>query len=108
LTVVIVKPLPVVCWDFPTKAVYAILEHIAEEKPMSETRVDIEEITALESSATWDFDKAEVHPPVNGNRVVVSVAFPGDAFEQVIASAEHLGMCVSAFIRQAALEKATR
>jgi hypothetical protein len=66
------------------------------------------EMSDLEQAETWDFDKAELHPPSKGNRVVVSVAFPRPGFAQVEKCAEHLGMRVSEFIREAALEKATR
>lgn len=62
----------------------------------------------LESEENWDFDQAEVHPPAKRNRAVVSVAFPRPAFEQVSRAAEIAGARVSEFIREAALEKASR
>lgn len=65
-----------------------------------------EEMNDLENPENWDFEKAERHPPVKGPRVIVSVAFPRDAYEQVARSAQQRGMRVSEFIREASLEKA--
>lgn len=61
----------------------------------------------LESSENWDYERLEVRGPVKASRVVVSVAFPRQDFTRVSAYAEHVGKKVSAFIREAALEKAT-
>ena len=62
----------------------------------------------IENPASWDFDRAEMHGLSKGNRVVVSVAFPRTGYELVTTCADRLGMRVSEFIREAALEKAAR
>jgi hypothetical protein len=60
----------------------------------------------LENQENWDFDKLEMKEPVKTGRVVVSVAFPREAFMTVSQYAEHSGKKISEFIREAALEKA--
>lgn len=66
-----------------------------------------DELRDLEDPETWNLKKAQVHPSVKGARAVVSVAFPRPAFEQVSKAAEIVGMRLSEFIREAALEKAS-
>jgi hypothetical protein len=61
----------------------------------------------LERPETWDLERPEVREPVKAPRVVVSVAFPRDHFEQVSVYAERIGKRTSEFIREAAIEKAT-
>jgi hypothetical protein len=63
---------------------------------------------ALERPENWDFAKAERHPPAKGGRAIVSVAFSRDDLRRVAECAAKLGMRTSEFIRQAALEKASR
>ena len=61
----------------------------------------------LRDESTWDFESAEqLAPPERKARAVVSVAFPGDAFDYVSEAAEGAGMKLSHFIREAAIEKA--
>jgi hypothetical protein len=61
----------------------------------------------LEKPDMWDFERPEVREPVKASRVVVSVAFRRDNFEQVSRYAERIGQKTSEFIREAAIEKAT-
>ncbi len=62
----------------------------------------------LEQPESWDLEKAERHLPSKGGRAIVSVAFSRDDLRRVAECAEKLGMRTSEFIRQAALEKASR
>lgn len=55
---------------------------------------------------TWDWENAEVHEPSKRARAIVSVAFPGDAFDIVSDGAQRAGKKPSAFIREAALHAA--
>jgi len=59
----------------------------------------------LQDESNWDFDQAETRPPTRSNRVVVSVAFARQDFEEVAEYAESVNMKTSEFIRTAALEK---
>ena len=61
----------------------------------------------LEAPGNWDYESAERRSPARPARVVVSVAFPRDDFEQVAKCAEIQGMRTSEFIRVAALDRAT-
>lgn len=61
----------------------------------------------LQDESGWDFESAEqLAPREQKARAVVSVAFPGDAFDFVSDAAERSGMKISHFIREAAFEKA--
>ena len=53
----------------------------------------------------WDDQAAEVRPPVNNPRAVVSVAFTREDFNRVSQHARALGMKTSEFIRKAALDR---
>ena len=59
----------------------------------------------LQNPNNWDFENAEKRPGVKKPRAVVSVAFSREDFERVAEHAEHLGMKISEFIRNAALEQ---
>ncbi|MBI2919437.1 MAG: hypothetical protein HYY01_15800 [Chloroflexi bacterium] len=61
----------------------------------------------LEKPESWDFEQPEIRGPVKASRVVISVAFRRDDFDQVSKYAERVGKRVSEFIREAAIEKAT-
>jgi hypothetical protein len=60
----------------------------------------------LQDPGNWDWDKAEVSGPLKTQRTIVSVAFPRKEFMFVATCARKLGLPVSAFIRNAAIEKA--
>ena len=62
----------------------------------------------LEDESTWDYDKAEVKPPSQSNRVVVSVAFARQDFQKVGEYAESVNMKTSEFIRTATLDKISK
>jgi hypothetical protein len=68
--------------------------------------MNTEEDRKLEQAETWDFEQPVAHAPVKASRVVVSVAFRREDFDQVSAYAEQAGKKVSEFIREAAIEKA--
>jgi hypothetical protein len=59
----------------------------------------------LQAEDTWDFDSAETRPGKKSSRIVVSVAFPRQEFEEVTNAAKQLGVPTSQFIREAALER---
>lgn len=59
----------------------------------------------LEGAETWDLERPEVREPVEASRVIVSVAFQRDDFNQVSEYAALVGKRTSAFIREAAIEK---
>jgi predicted DNA-binding protein len=46
----------------------------------------------------WETEEVEVSRPVG---TVISVRFPGDLAERVLAAAHHSGLATSAFIREA-------
>ncbi len=54
----------------------------------------------------WDFAHPVVQKPVKGLRVVTSVAFCREDFQVVASSAAKVGESLSAYIRQAALDRA--
>jgi len=62
----------------------------------------------LENEDQWDFDAAEVRPGVSKPRAVVSVAFTREDFGRVSECAALEKKRTSVFIREAALEKASR
>ena len=62
----------------------------------------------LENTDNWDVESAERRPPVRRRRVVVSVALPPDDFDKIARFAELNGMKVSEFLRESALERASR
>lgn len=57
----------------------------------------------LQDKNEWDWDKAEVHPPVKSRRVVVSVAFKSPEFQRVSSYASKIGKRTSEFVREAAI-----
>ena len=59
----------------------------------------------LQNEETWDYSKAEKRAGVR-KRTVVSVAFSREDFERVAARAEQLGMKISEYIRNAAIQAA--
>ncbi|HET7035438.1 MAG TPA: hypothetical protein VFI42_07135 [Thermomicrobiaceae bacterium] len=65
------------------------------------------QLRELENPETWE-EKGEVHPAVKNPRAVVSVAFSRDDFGRVAEAARERGMKLSAFIREAAVERAER
>lgn len=62
----------------------------------------------LQDPNQWDWDNAEVVEPKKPARAIVSVPFQRDDFQVVAARAREMGQSTSAFIRAAALEKASR
>ncbi len=62
----------------------------------------------LQDESKWDFENAEPLPPQAARkaRAIVSVAFPGAAFDCISAAARNANMRLSQFIREAAMEKA--
>lgn len=65
-----------------------------------------DELRALEHPDEWDFEHAARRPGVKRPRAVVSVAFGRRDFERVSAYAERSQKRTSAFLREAALDKA--
>ncbi len=61
----------------------------------------------LENQDNWDYEHLETRGPVKAPRVVVSVAFRREDFENVAKYAERAGKKTSELIREAALEKVT-
>ena len=55
---------------------------------------------------SWDDDTLEVRRPVKKPRAIVSVAFPSEDFELIVARAREQGATVSGYIREAALSQA--
>ena len=62
----------------------------------------------LQDESKWDYDKAEIRPASQSNRVVVSVAFARQDFQRVGEYAESVNMKTSEFIRTAALDKISK
>ena len=54
----------------------------------------------------WDYERAEYPPPVENLRAVLAVRFDADDFTSVARCAEDLGLNLTEFVREAALEKA--
>ena len=67
--------------------------------------LDDEELKELENPETWDWETAEMRPPVKAGRTVVSVAFAREDFQLVAKFADRVGKRTSVFIREAALDK---
>ncbi len=62
----------------------------------------------LQDESVWDDENAQqLPPPERKARAIVSVAFPGEAFDYISAAARDADMKLSHFIREAAIEKAT-
>jgi len=70
-------------------------------------KLSARQLRELEDPATWEA-AGEAHPAVASPRAVVSVAFPREEFGRVAEAARARGMTLSAFIREAALERAKR
>ncbi len=70
-------------------------------------RLKAEEAENLESPEEWDYERAERISPQKKARAVVSVAFSREDLELIGDYAERLGQKTSAYIRQAAIEKAS-
>jgi hypothetical protein len=68
--------------------------------------MDEREVQELENPENWDFENRQRHEAVKKPRAVVSVAFSREDFERIEEQAERLGITLSKFIRDAALEKA--
>jgi hypothetical protein len=66
------------------------------------------DVANLESESEWDYDSAQRVAPVRKARAVVSVAFGRDDLEIVAADAQRLGLKLSAYIRTASIDKASR
>jgi hypothetical protein len=66
------------------------------------------ELQELEDPTTWDYEGAERRPGVDAPRATIAVTFGSDDLELVERCAERLGMRMSEFIRQAAVERASR
>jgi hypothetical protein len=65
-----------------------------------------EELAELEDPDTWDWESAEVHPPVENPGARVSVRFTAAELGVVERAAEQAGMKLTAYIRAAALAHA--
>lgn len=72
------------------------------DKPNGDPSQEVEE---LQDPENWDWDAAEARPGVKKARAVVSVAFSRLDFDRLSEHAEVLHVPLSAFIREAALEK---
>lgn len=59
----------------------------------------------LEKLETWDTNQVETRQPQKSSRVVFSVAFSRDDFNQISKHAELIGKKTSEFIREAVIEK---
>ena len=57
----------------------------------------------LEKLDSWDVQKPEVRPPIKPSRLVVSVSFQRNEFDQISKHAELIGKKTSQFIRDAAI-----
>ena len=66
-----------------------------------------ENLSNLENPEVWDLEAKSKVKASTGQRVVVSVAFPGVEFDKVAEAADRFGMKTSQFIRTAAIEKAS-
>ena len=64
-----------------------------------------DEARELEDPETWDHETAEPRPPVENARGVVVVVFTGEELDRVARHAAEAGTTLSAFVRDAALEK---
>ena len=53
----------------------------------------------------WDYEHPEYPPPVENPVAVVAVRFDADDFTTVARCADELGMKLTEFVREAALEK---
>ena len=72
----------------------------------SRSDMDDDELRELQDPDNWDWDSAEVMPPVPNAGAAVLVTFAGEDFDRVAREAKAAGMKLTGFIREAALEKA--
>ncbi len=67
--------------------------------------MDEDELRTLQDPTAWDFDDAQVRPPVAGAGAVVAIRFAADEFEHVAKQAAEANLSLTAFIRDAVLTK---
>lgn len=68
---------------------------------------DDRDFQSLEDPDEWDSDHAEVRPPSESARAVVSVGFSGDDFDRVATAARREGLTTAEFVRTSALARST-
>jgi hypothetical protein len=64
-----------------------------------------EDLKEIEDPAVWDYDRAEPFPGTELPRASVVVTFSGEDFARVAREAERVGIKVTEFVREAALDK---
>lgn len=67
------------------------------------TPVDEKELQELQDPESWEDTEDEVREPSRPRRAVVSVSFPREDFERIVAHAQEQGLKTSEVIRRAAL-----
>ena len=67
--------------------------------------MDEDELRELQDPSSWDFERAEVVPPAENAGAVIAVRFAADDFARIAQRATEAKMGLTAFIRDAVLEK---
>lgn len=70
--------------------------------------MDEEELRALQDPTAWDYEHAEVLPPVRDAGAVVAVRFTADEFDRVAKGARAADTTLFAFVRDAVLDRVAR
>jgi hypothetical protein len=65
------------------------------------------EIDELEDPENWDFDTAQIQPPVENPQAVVSVTFTRSEIGRVATAARSRGMSLTEFVKDASLHAAS-
>jgi hypothetical protein len=73
--------------------------------PLGREKVDEQELDELEDPASWDLDRAELHPGVQGGTATIIVPFDRQDYQQVAGAAARIGKKTTDFIREAALAR---
>ncbi len=61
-------------------------------------------MTNQNDNSEWDYENAEVQPPVKNRRAIVSVAFRREEFKSLTSKAKAEGKSLSAYIHDKAMD----
>jgi hypothetical protein len=67
---------------------------------------DEDELKILQDPATWDWDSAETHPPVENPGMRITIRAQGADLRVLTEAAEAAGMTLPAYVLEAALKRA--
>ncbi len=62
-----------------------------------------QQLRELQDPGSWDWDRAELHPPSRDRRVTLAVEFTSEEFGRVSLAAEDAGVLTTDFVRRTVL-----